>query len=212
MLGLSNTRGPASDSAAPGSAPGVGGVAEGFAGKDYYQDLIKRANSVPIIQVFSHYNIKIPTGVKLITCPFKFHKGGHERTASFEYYSHTNTFYCHGCTSGTKPTDFVAKMDNISKTEAAHKILSLFESEFDENDLLDVPDVAERLKIMMDFSDTVRNFRQSNLNEKAEEFIEHISSVYDLLNARHKLDNEGLRSSIDKLKHVIAQYQSCYTL
>jgi CHC2-type zinc finger protein len=212
MLELSSTGRPPSESPSPLKNPAAGGVAEGFTGKDYYQDLIKRANSVPIIQVFRHYNIKIPAGIKIITCPFKFHKGGKERTPSFEYYAHTNTFYCHGCTSGTKAVDFVSKIDNISRADAAYKILSLFESEFDENDFLDVPDAAERLKIMMEFSNTVREFRQSNSDEKGEKFIEHICSVYDVLNAKHKLDNEGLISSIDKLKHVIAQYKSCYTL
>lgn len=212
MLNISNTGRPDSEGSTSWTSDDAGGVAEGFTGKDFYQDLIKRANSVPIIQILRHYNIKFQSGVKLTTCPFKFHKGGRERTPSFECYSHTNTFYCHGCATGTKPTDFVSKMDNIKRIDAAYKILNLFGSEVDENDLLDLPDASERLKIMMDFSDMVRNFRQDNSDEKAEKFIEHICWVYDELNAKHKLDNESLLSSVCKLQQIIEQYSACYTL
>lgn len=212
MFNISDTGRSFGESSFTSEDNGFGGVAEDFTGKDSYKDLIRRANSAPIIQLLKQYNIKVPQGVKLITCPFKFHKGGRERTPSFEYYAHTNTFYCHGCSTGTKPVDFVAKMDNISRRDAAFKIIKIFESDLDETDFLDIPDEMERLKIMVNFSNVIREFRQTNSDEKAEKFIEHICSVYDELNDKHKFDNEGLASTANKCIDYIKQYSTCYKL
>jgi hypothetical protein len=212
MFNISDTGRSFGESSFAGEDSNFGRAVEGFTGKNSYKELIRKANSVPIIQLLKQYNIKASPGVKLITCPFKSHKGGRERTPSFECYPHTNTFYCHGCSTGTKPVDFVAKMENISRREAAFKIIKIFESDLDESDFLDIPDEMERLKIMVNFSNEIREFRQNNLDEKAEQFIEYICSVYDELNDKHKFDNEGLASAVDKCLIYIKQYSTCYKL
>lgn len=184
-----------------------GDSSESFAGKDYYQKIIGQANSVSILKIFSIYNIKIPVGITKITCPLKSHKGGHERTPSFQLYLETNSFYCHGCTVWGKSTDLVSKMEGISKTDAASKILSLFQANFDESIYLDNQDIGEKLNLLTKFSDAVRNFRQSHFSEKSEIYIENICLVYDQLSDKHKLNNEILKSIINKLIYVIDSYK-----
>lgn len=174
----------------------------------YYRDLIKKANSVSLIALFGVYGVKMIPGSKLITCPFKFHKGGRERTPSFEFYQDSNTFWCHGCSNGVRPVDFVAKMDGLSKTSAAHKILSLFDaSPYASSDFIDPEDAAETLELMLSFSSLVRNFREVHPGEKAFEFIENICQMFDHLYSKHKLGNEGLKSAIEKFKVVVENWK-----
>lgn len=207
MCELSNTN--RSISECPSSWE-VGDITEAFTGKDYYQNLISQANSVSINKVIKSYKIRLLDGTTKITCPFKSHKGGRERTPSFQIFTHTNTFYCHGCSTGGKCADFVAKIDGISKVDAAYKILSLFESSFDESTYSDLQNTEERLNLLINFSDIVRNFRQNHFDEKSEIFIEDLCLIYDKMIAKHKLklDNDILKSIIGKLIYVMNSYSS----
>jgi hypothetical protein len=190
-----------------------GDLAGAFTGQDYYQRLIAQANSVSIYRVIKYYNPKLTSGVTKIICPFKSHKGGREKTPSFQIFPETNSFYCYGCTAGSKTTDFVCKLEGTSKVDAAHKILSLFESSFDDSNFLDIQDVGETLELMIKFSSAVRIFRQSHFDEKSEVFIEHICSLYDQMNHKHKLtNNERLKSTIGKFIYIIDSYSPCYKL
>lgn len=205
MFPISNTGRSVSNSPPSGTD---GNFGNSFApSKDFYKNLIFKANSVPIIQIFKIYGIKFSPGNLLTTCPFRFHKGGRERTPSFSYYPNTNTFYCHGCTSGTRVVDFVSKMDNISRTDAAHKILHLFSDQTNDGDFIDPQDAIETLEIMMDFSNSVREFKNNNFGGGADQFIEKLCQIYDELNTKHKLDNAGLKSSVDKFKNIIENYK-----
>lgn len=185
----------------------IGNFTETYTSKNYFKDLIVRANKIPINQIFKLYNIKIAPGCKLITCPFKFHKGGKERTPSFEYYPQTNTFYCHGCTAGTRPVDFVSKMDNVSKVDAAHKILNIFDIAIsDYEEFIDPSDAGENLDLIMEFSLLIKEFRDTHFEEKDFKFIEHICETFDTLNFKHKIENDGLRSLLKKFKQIIGDY------
>jgi DNA primase len=210
MRSIPSTARPISDSEISGEA---GDFAAPFGvGKEFYQDLIGLANSVPIQRVFKHYNIRLDEHRLKVTCPFKSHKGGRENTPSFWYYPHTNSYFCFGCRVGNRACDFVAEMDGCNKVKAAQKILTLFGTEADADNVLDRQDFSERLEIMMDFSNTVREFRQTLAHTDAHTFIEDKCRIYDTLNARHKnLGNDALRELVRQLKEEITSYTICPT-
>lgn len=204
MRDLSNTTGSYCDSKTPGNA---GDFATSFTGKAFHEELIDKANSVPITKIFKHYGVRLDERNIKTTCPFLSHKGGRERTPSFYYYPSTNTYCCFGCKQGSTCCDFVAIKEKTTKVNAAYKILELFGEDI--ADGLDIPvreDYSERLNIMMDFSNSVREFRQTNVDQNAFSFIEEVCSVYDNINVKHELDNVALRKVVDVLKNRISSY------
>lgn len=189
------------------SSDDFGDFTEAFTGKSYYQDLINRANTIPLTKVLRHYGIRLDPYNRKTTCPFKSHKGGRESTPSFYFYPDTNTFYCFGCKAKSRPCDLVAGMDACTKVQAAYKLLQLFASDVDEDDVFDQMDFAERLRIMLDFSGAVREFYQTYATESARVYIEGACKKYDALNLRHKLDNKALKSIVEQLKEYISLYK-----
>jgi len=195
-----------------GEAPGEAGNSSApSTGKAFYQNLIQKANTVPITRIFKHYRIRLDEshGRAKAICPIPSHKGGRENSASFYYYPETNTFYCFGCGASRGCCDLVAAMDGISRAKAAFRILDLYGEEVDEDAIIDADNFSERLEIMVDFSNVVREFRQSNFDEKANAHIEHVCSVYDTMNLKHKLDNGALRRLVEELKEEIKSYKTC---
>jgi DNA primase len=187
----------------------AGDIAASFTGKDYYQNLIDCANTVPIVRIFRHYGLRIDEYNRKITCPFKHHKGGHENTPSFYYYPQTNSFRCYGCGIGHQNAhgcEFVAAMDGISRVKAAAKILDLFAADVDEEVVINQREFSERLEIMMDFSNTVREFRQTYTDEKSQKFIEDMCWVYDQHNLKHDHTNKALRRVVEQIKEKIVSY------
>lgn len=180
-------------------------------GKVFHKDIIRQANTVPILNVFKHYGLRLSEYNHKITCPFKSHKGGRERTPSFIYYPDTNSYHCFGCNNGRSVCDFVAEMDGTDPTKAAFKILKLFQDSVGEEDAMDVDDASKRLEIMMDFSVAVRDFRDTHFSTKDQSFIEGVCSVYDDLYNKYnsktrRLDNEALRRIVGQLKEKIVIY------
>lgn len=207
MCPLSSAAGSDSNSETSGED---GSVAAAFAGKDYYQELISKANTVPITKLFRMYGVRLDEHNKKSTCPFKSHKGGRERTGSFYYYPETNSFFCFGCRIGGQHAhgcEFVAAMDGITKVQAAYKILQLFESDVDEDNIYNPQDFEERLKIMMEFSGTIREFHQTYPTPEAGVYVEVACKKFDTLNLKHKLDNEALRRIVEQLKEYISLYK-----
>lgn len=197
-----------------GETPGeTGDSSETLTGKAFYQDLIRRANTVPLSVIFRHYGVRVANTQCTIICPFKSHKGGRENSGSFTYYPHTNSFFCFGCKVGGQHAhacEFMANMESISRAKAAYKILQLFSGDASEGEVLEGESFSERLEIMMDFSTAVRQFRQEHFDEKAFAFIEEICVVYDDVHLRHTLDNEALRRIVEALKGKIKSY-TCLT-
>ena len=204
MCPIPNTTRSDSDGTTSGEA---GSVAAAFTGKDYYQELISRSNTVPLTRIFKHYSIRIDAFTKKIICPFKSHKGGRESTPSFYFYSETNSFYCFGCKAGTRACDFVAEMEHCTKVQAAHQILELFESEVDEDNVYDKVSFSERLEIMIDFSNVVREFHQTYPTDHARLYVEAACKKYDALSLKKKLNNEALRRVVEQLKEYITLYK-----
>lgn len=172
-------------------------------GENSYQDIISLADSVPLEFVLRHYGIAINPHAN-ITCPFKSHKGGRESTGSFRFYPDRNAYKCYGCGSYGHTCSFVAIMDKCGRHTAATKILRLFGSDADPDKIPDNINSPERLEIMMDFSNTVRDFRRAYTDAKSQEFIEFVCRVYDRHNLKHKsLDNEALRRLVETIKEKI---------
>lgn len=183
-------------------------ITENSTRKELYFNLIKKANSVPIIKLFKYYGLALNEYNHKTICPFSFHQGGHERSPSFYFYPKTNGFWCFGCKTGSQCCDLVANLDKISKVEAALKIINLFNDDVDEDAILvDRNDFTEKLKIMLDFSDTVREFRKNNIKAEGYIFIENICQVYDAINLKHNFDNKALRSVVEQLKEKINCYE-----
>lgn len=204
MCSLQNSTRTIGSSETPGE---TGDIAASFTGKDYYRDLINRANTVPLKKIFKHYRLRLDENNKKIVCPFSFHKGGRESSGSFYFYPQTNTFWCFGCKTGVAGCDLVAGLENCGKVKAAIKILELFDSDADDDNIFDKQNFSQKLEIMMEFSNLVRKFLHENIDNKSRVFIEHICSVYDELNLKHKdLSNEALRHVVDQLKEKINSY------
>lgn len=186
----------------------TGDVTNTTSGKAAEQDLIAKANSVPLFRVLRYYNVKvIPSHVNSTICPFKHHKGGKERTGSFYFYPETNSFYCHGCKTGgmhRHAVAFVAAQEGITFVKAAQKIVSLFNDDVDPSaEFSDGRNFSEQLEIMMDFSNAVQEFRKNYLDDESQYFIENLCEAYDRLNARHDMDNDSLRLLVSKSKDQI---------
>lgn len=197
----------------------AGNAAAPLTGKAFFQDLIRRANTVPLIRILTHCGVRVNIHNKII-CPFKSHKGGRERTPSFEYYQETNSFYCHGCKIGGKSAhacEFMAAFDGIKRTQAAYKIINLFGSDIgDPAEVTGCCNFSEQLEIMMDFSNIVKDFRKLYLDKEAQIFIEERCETYDELCAKLEfksvLDNDTLYAIVGHLKEQINFYKSCHML
>lgn len=211
MRNIPNTNG----SACPGETPGQdGNLATFFTRPNDIKELIYKANSVDIQLVFRYYGLQLNQENRKCVCPFPFHKNGKENTASFWYYPETNTFFCFGCKAASRCCDLVSSMENISKPQAAQKILDLFNGtleddsfSFEEKESYSQMS-SEKLEILLELSNSVRTFRQTHLDEKAYCFIEKLCNICDDLIFKHKdkLDNEALKKIINKLIVQINYY------
>ncbi len=189
----------------------AGDTSDSSTRKAELDDLIKKANSVPITEVLRFYGVRLIQHKKAI-CPFITHSSGKESTPSFTIYSETNTFFCYGCSTGSKGVDFVSLMDNISRPKAAAKIINLYGSGVMVDIEQDQNAYSERMRLYMEFSNYVYDFMQSHLrSEHAIMFIEEITSMFDDMNIKYKLGNDALESLVFKLKDQIDRY-SCQQL
>jgi hypothetical protein len=209
MHDLPSTDGSIGDSSPSGEA---GNIAAPVAGKTDDKTIIQRANAVPILLIFNHYGLKPTQYNPKITCPFTNHKGGRERTPSLKYYADTNSFSCYGCGVAGGGTTFVEAMDKSNILKAAYKILRLFGSQVDEDLIFDGDSSVERLQLMADFSNIIREFRHNNSGDHSFQFIEHCCRVYDESNRKHKHDNEALRFLTERLTKIIEQYTPDFIL
>lgn len=198
-----------SNSSAPSE---TGGFGEPFAGEDHYQELIDLANTVPLVKIFARYNIRCNEFNYMIRCPLKSHKGGKENSGSFKYYHETNSFHCFGCHVGhssAHASHFVAAMESVPLHKAAQKIIDIFKNDLgDVDDSLVSVDYNEQLKIMLDFSETVREFYQTYASEEARVYVDGACLAYDTLSLKHEnLDNEALKNMVEDIKDYIKSYK-----
>lgn len=171
--------------------------------KQLYKNLIAKANSVSLSIILKHYGYRIDTQNRKIICPFHFHKNGKEGTPSFQYYPDTNTFWCFGCKVGTGATDFVASKEGISIFRAAHKIIESYASEISitDSEIDSSLRYSERLEILMEFSNFIREHLQSKMYSFDDvSNVEKITFSFDKMIEYHTIDNDALRRLVFELK------------
>lgn len=170
---------------------------------------IQQANTVKFAHVCRHYGIEVDAYNVKIRCPFKFHNDG---DPSFQYYPETNSFFCWGCKNSGGPVNFVALLENISKTDAADKLLDNFES--DEVDASLCVRSKEKEELFLKFSTMVRNFLKENQTPEALAFIDTITQSFDAATRGRKrrerdrvVDVEGIKHAIDEQEKRIGKYE-----
>lgn len=173
---------------------------------DDHQDtskiLIRKANRTNINHLFDALNIKVDEYMKKCHCPFPYHQK--DRTPSFQFYKDTNSFFCFGCKTGGGPVELLSSLKGIPKEDAAQLILS----KFGVNDPL--ADISHNFQVkqqlLLEFSSLIKNFITDNLDDNlAIEYSERVCLIFDTVNSKHKLDNQGLKFLIEKLTFKLHQ-------
>lgn len=173
-----------------------------FTGKDEYQEIIVKAQSYPLAKLFKKYNIRIDDYNRKSICPFSFHKGGRESTASFHFFPETNTFWCYGCKSGRTSVDFVSKIENINKFQAALKIIQKIDPDTLNAQVIEYKnDFEEKNKLYFLFSNKMRDLLAQN--SKNLDQLEKIYSIFDKMNNKYELEPKALQLLIDRLTNKI---------
>jgi hypothetical protein len=175
-----------------------------YAEVDVTKQTVDKANSANLLDILNHYNINIDAYSRKSPCPFPFHKGGHERSASFYYYPDSNSFYCFGCKSGGSPADFVALYENVNRYNAAITILNNFSS--------NPAHVVERHnnydKIYLEFSHLIREFIMEHRDDtKAFDYAEYVCAAFDNVRNKYTLDPDGLNVIYTKLKRKLEEFK-----
>lgn len=201
MFSISNTGGSENS-----NSPSVNTGNSAF-GYENAQDVIEQANTVSLIKIFRRYKIHCNEVEHTIRCPFKSHKSGQENTGSFKYYHHTNSFNCFGCKIGGACVHFVAAMENIGVSKAADKILKVFKDdvgEIEDDNCLPI-DYNERLNLMVEFSNSIREFHLEH--PEALDYAELACQKYDEMNLNHRnMSNETLKRMVEKLEGYLRGY------
>lgn len=143
------------------------------------------ANSCSLESIFKFYNLNINRHNPKSTCPFKSHKGGKEKSASFYFYNKTNSYWCFGCKNGSTPIDFVKNYEEISFLNAVDRILNIDKAKFVQLKQKPIDDLFE---ISLKFSDLVREKKDYKSMKIYDDFV----SNYDL-------DDEGIIIVLKKL-------------
>jgi CHC2-type zinc finger protein len=169
-------------------------------------EILRRANATDLAVVLKQFGIQVDEYNKKAHCPFPFHQN--DRTASFFYYKNTNSFHCFGCKSDGGSVEFLSLMNGISREEAANKIIERFE--IDPNTIITErsEDFQQRHNLILEFSTLIRTFILHNINDAiAIEHAEKVCLIFDTINNKHNLDNDGIKSLMSKLKIKLAQYK-----
>ncbi len=172
-----------------------------FTGKDDYQEIIIKAQSYPLIKLFKKYNIKVDDYNRKSICPFLFHKGGRESTASFHFFPETNTFWCYGCKSGRTSVDFVSKMENVNKLQAAIKIIQKIDPDTLNAQVEYKNDFEEKSQLYFSFSQKMREILNQDPGNLSQ--VEKIYSIFDKMNSKYELEPKALQLLIDRLTNKL---------
>ena len=166
-------------------------------------DKVSEANKASLLQIFKSYNIKIDQNNKKVTCPFKHHANGNEKTPSFFYYPQNNSFYCFGCKSGRYPVDFVSIYENIDRLSAADKILNNF-------DLVESvrgdDEFKEKALLLICFSNFVREQIKTIDRDKLSEYERNLSTFDNYIRNNEDISKKGFQKLIDIVKDKMTKF------
>lgn len=171
-------------------------------GTNFVKEQIKQANTVPIILLLNAYGIKVSPQTKHICCPFSsLHNKGKDRTPSFTIYTHTNSFWCFGCKTGSSCVDFVINLKGLKPLAAAQEIIAIANGAHIDPFEFSSLDFSEKMETLMNFATRIRQTMNEQSNQKDINFLEEVCSVLDTLNTKYKktMTNETLLAIVDKL-------------
>lgn len=172
---------------------------------DIVKQTIDKANCANLLDIIHKYNLNIDIYNNKICCPFPFHKGGMERSASFYYYPNTNSFNCYGCKTGGGPVEFIEAYSNYDTTKYS-AALSIINNYAISNSI--IIDKINNNSTYMEFSHLIRNFIITRAdNNKALDYAEYISAIFDDIKDRINLDPKGLDRLYMKLKNKLENFQ-----
>lgn len=203
MQSLSDNPGSESSGLVPGEN-GDPGRAKGDLRRIATNAFVAHVNAIPLRIVMARYGYHINEQEKKTICPF--HSKGRERSASFFWYTNTNTFFCWGCKRSGDVIGFVAQHDNISRIEAAESIMTYHGQETGMS--LDVKNsIRENLKPIMEFSDAIRLFHQKyQWDQDAMVYVEKLLFSFDKLREKHHLVDDKLDAFIAKILARLDNY------
>jgi hypothetical protein len=168
------------------------------------RDPLQKANTVPIPVIADKYGLHLSASSPKICCPFPAHSGGNERTPSFYYYERTNSYHCFGCKAGSTPVDFVANIEEISKPEAAKKIMSLFSDSASDEFHID-KSYGEKKKLLFQFSNRLRQAIHLDKSPDNIDRVEKIAKVLDDLKEKYEDRSSRKILSLQAMQKIIAR-------
>jgi len=154
----------------------------------------EKANQLNLFKIFDFFNFNINQFSRKMTCPFPDHSNGQERSASFIYYSNTNSFYCFGCKISGGPVKFIVNYKQLTEKAAVQFLLSL-----DNQEVCVIAEKPQDNYKLLDFSKKLRIFAQQSSIEN----MEKISYSLDKILTKYKLEPDGLEKLIVKLKELM---------
>ena len=94
---------------------------------DYKDYILESLNILDVVQYLNIDLIENFSGsfTHKAICPFSFHKGGNENTASFRLDSKNNKYWCYGCNSGGNTANLIQLMIGCPYQEGLRKIAIL---------------------------------------------------------------------------------------
>jgi len=172
--------------------------------REFFERLISKANSVPLLLVAAHHGIRLDPHNKMV-CPFKHHQGGNERTGSFQYFPNNNSFWCFGCKTGRGTADFVAAYDGITRAKAAYKILQQYVDDVPDDWEFAPSDQQGRQEEIMRFATVINKAIQDNPTKL--NLIENITFVFDSILEKYKqqLNVDAIKMLTQKLEEKLLQ-------
>jgi hypothetical protein len=161
------------------------------------QDKYKVANAFPLRKLFSLYSLNLVNNK--MSCPFHG-----DRSPSFVFYEDTNSFYCFGCSAGTKAIDFISLKENVSRSSAADFILNI---ENFKDSLTLTENKSDQFKYNLIFSEMILSFRSKNNPIEFNEYIEKLCKVYDDMNLKYDLAEGKHKKLINKIEKLLTKFK-----
>ncbi len=98
-------------------------------------------------------------------------------------------------------------METVSKEQAAQRILYGFGQDIRISELEDDSEIYDRQKSLLQFSYMIKDFIYKNIDDcEALLYSDKVSSIFDTLNERNIISNDGLQILLNKLKSKLEQY------
>lgn len=176
------------------------------------QKIIQTANEkISLKTIFDKYNISFEetyssTGwIYKRNCPFDDHI---DKSPSFGYNPRENIFNCFGCHRGGKAVEFISYKEHKDKLIVAKNLLKANGITSYSDIVLESFDYERFQKILFDYADYVRSFKNNHNSITANKYAKDINWVLDIYLIKNDLINlESLEFLISKLKQQFELFE-----